>query len=112
MSTKKASKSRAKARKVADPADAAPEKFPEQTEIFEQSPRNARLENKAKLIANRRDRIKTLKDEEKGYVAEALIIMHDHEITNYSRHGVVLRIKTDEKLDVAVDSASSDDDVD
>lgn len=87
-----------------DSIDNLPEKFPEQAELPEmETVANPKLEEKGRQIANRRDRIKKLQEEEKGLVADALVIMHDHEIKIYNKHGVILRIKESEKLDVEID---------
>jgi hypothetical protein len=87
-----------------DSRDIKPESFPEQAELPEmETIANPKLEQKGKEIANRRDRIKKLKAEESGLTAEALTIMHQHEIRFYNKHGVVLRIVDSEKLEVEVD---------
>lgn len=107
MTTKAAAKKKpAKKTKPVDDIDAKPASFPDQLEI-ENDPNLVRkipkLEVKAKEIANRRDRIKRLKEEEEGLTAEAIIIMHDHEIKAYDRDDVHLRIDEKETLKVSVD---------
>jgi len=85
------------------PSDAIPPSFPEDGELpGMETPRNAKLEQKGREIAHLRSRIKRLQEEEKGKTAEALVIMHEHEIKKYSRDGVVLIINEKESLAVEV----------
>lgn len=100
--TKKIAKPKAD-KHVSDARDAKPESFPEDGDLpGMETPAIPSLERKGREIANRRDRIKRLQEEEKGLVAEALVIMHDHEIKVYSKHDVVLRIDEKELLKVEV----------
>lgn len=77
---------------------------PEQQELEGmETPRNPKLELKAKEIANRETRIKKLKKEVDELVDEALLIMQDHEIEHYHKYGVHLDIKMKKTLEVKVD---------
>jgi hypothetical protein len=94
-----------KSRSVAvDERDKTPEKFEEDGELFETQVNTLpSLERKGREIADRRTRIAKLREQEKGLVAEALILMHQHEIKRYNKHGVELFIDETESLKVTVD---------
>lgn len=83
------------------------EPAPEQIEFEDDVnvvPKIPKLEAKARKIGALRDEIKDLQAKEKGLSAEAIIIMHEHEIKVYdSRDGVHLRINESETLKVELD---------
>ena len=77
---------------------------PEQQELEGmETPRNPKLELKAKEIAARETKVKKFNAEIKELRDEALLIMHDFEIKHYHKYGVHLDIKSEEKLEVKVD---------
>lgn len=62
-----------------------------------------KLESRAKKLAAQRATATMESDKAKGLEEECLIIMADHEIQVYNRHGVHLKIKSKPKLDVVID---------
>src|SRR6185369_2777288 len=77
---------------------------PEQQELEGMEiPRNPKLELKAKEIAKSETQVKKWKKEIDELKDEALIIMHDFEISHYHKYGVHLDIESEQKLKVSVD---------